>query len=128
MSGGEFGRGSICLKVAPIKPYLFPLSISRHAPLIDPPLLHFSHGILHLSSDLLEFFQSSGHLGYWTVPCFPISAGVDSHQKIEWGLPCRGILSIVMRKLRQGEVLRPVILLIVYEEPEISFEPLIGSF
>ena len=50
------------------------------------------------------------------------------HQQLERGLPCGGVLSIVVCKLCQGQVRRPVVLLIVDKEPKIRFEPLIGSF
>ena len=57
----------------------------------------------------------------------PISARIIAHQKEEWRLP-RGVTGpIVMCELRNWEMLRPVRLIVISDEPKISLEPLIGA-
>jgi hypothetical protein len=58
----------------------------------------------------------------------PISMRVISHQKEERGLSGSLAPPIVVGELRKREVLCPVILLMVDEEPEICLHPLVISF
>ena len=58
----------------------------------------------------------------------PISAWVEAHQKEEWRLPRSVTGPIVVSKLGDWQVLRPVVLLVVSHEAEERFYPLIGAF
>jgi hypothetical protein len=58
----------------------------------------------------------------------PISTRVISHQKEERGLPGSLASPVIVGELCEREVLCPVILLMVDEEPEIRLHPLVISF
>jgi hypothetical protein len=58
----------------------------------------------------------------------PISTRMISHQEEERGLPGGLALPVIVCEFRKREVLRPVVLLMVNEEPEVGLHPLVISF
>ena len=48
-----------------------------------------------------------------------------THQKEEWGVPRCFVFPVVVCKLGQREVSSPICLLVVSEEPEVRFYPLV---
>jgi hypothetical protein len=127
-SRGQLGSWLIDVQVTPFEPHLIPFFVFGRCLVLYPESLRPSHVVLGVVSYLLYLVQARRGQGQVTDNSMPISTRVISHQKEERGLPGGLAPPVVVCKLCEREVLCPVILLMVDEEPEIRLYPLVISF
>ena len=125
--GCKFGSWLFCPEVVPFQPYLIHISylVFGCGLVFDPQGLHPGHEFLGSLPCLFQPFQVGLDLRKGGRNIIPISTRVIAHQKVEGGLPHGFTLPAVVSKFHHRQIVDPIVLLVVDEELEVGFNPLV---